>query len=235
MCAKNILLSLVFSLVCGPKDKVKKEDKMNRLFPLVMIIIVFALGGFSQLNEASHAPKQSFSQQNNSAAQNQQQMDDIQFFDKNTQVRFNDYINTVQVAADSFNAEAHCLAQAIYFEARSEPVEGQLAVAQVVMNRVGDRRYPSSVCGVVFQNERMRHRCQFSFACDGKSDRPREARAWNLASRISYVAMANNWHDITNSATHYHASYVQPYWVTSMEKTAHYGQHLFYSTVRPSP
>ena len=150
-------------------------------------------------------------------------------------VRFTDYISTVEVNANDNDAESHCLAQAIYFEARSEPVEGQLAVAQVVMNRVKNRHYPNSICGVVFQNERMRNRCQFSFACDGKSDNPREARAWNLAARISFVAMSENWQDITNEATHYHATYVQPYWTKSMEKTASYGQHLFYTTVRRSP
>lgn len=150
-------------------------------------------------------------------------------------VQFDDYIETVRVSADTSDAEAHCLAQAIYFEARSEPVEGQLAVAQVVLNRVENRRYPNSICGVVFQNERMRNRCQFSFACDGKSDNPREARAWELAARISYIAMSQNWHDITSKATHYHADYVDPYWAKSMEKTASYGQHLFYTTVRPSP
>ena len=150
-------------------------------------------------------------------------------------VLFTDYITTVEVSADGFDGQSRCLAQAIYFEARSEPVEGQLAVAQVVMNRVKNRHYPNSICGVVFQNERMRNRCQFSFACDGKSDNPREARAWDLAERISYVAMSENWKDITNQATHYHADYVQPYWIKSMEKTASYGQHLFYTTVRPSP
>ena len=66
----------------------------------------------------------------------------------------------------------HCLAQAIYFEARGEPVEGWEAVGQVVINRVRDKRYPGQICDVVFQGEYRRHRCQFSFACDGVSDRP---------------------------------------------------------------
>lgn len=207
---------------------------MNRLFPLAMIITVLVLAGFAQFKGDSAKYAQSTDQAAKPAV-NAQLNDQDQFYIEPKALHLNDYLNTVQLNPEKFDDEAHCLAQAIYFEARSEPVEGQLAVAQVVMNRVNDRRYPNSVCGVVFQNERLRHRCQFSFACDGKSDNPRDARAWNLASRISYVAMANNWQDITKSATHYHADYVEPYWIKSMEKTAVYGQHLFYINHRPSP
>ncbi len=121
-----------------------------------------------------------------------------------------------------------CLAQAVYFEARSETLEGQLAVAQVVLNRVESRRYPSSICGVVFQNERLRHRCQFSFACDGRSDTPRERRAWEIAKRISEIALAGQWRDLSGRATHYHATYADPSWRSAMMKTAAHGQHLFY-------
>ena len=121
-----------------------------------------------------------------------------------------------------------CLAQAVYFEARSETLEGQLAVAQVVLNRLENRRYPSSICGVVFQNERLRHRCQFSFACDGRSDTPRERRAWEIAKRISQIALAGQWRDLSGRATHYHATYADPSWRSAMMKTAAHGQHLFY-------
>ena len=209
---------------------------MNKFFPIVLIIIVLTLEGFAQFKEAHLQKANQFEQQTEleiSAIQNQEIES---FIEELKPLHLPDYIRTVQISSEAFSEdqEAHCLAQAIYFEARGEPVEGQLAVAQVVMNRVDDRRYPNSVCGVVFQNERMKHRCQFSFACDGKSDNPRDQRAWDLASRISYIAMADNWHDITNSATHYHADYVQPYWSKSMEKTVVYGQHLFYSTVKHS-
>ncbi len=129
---------------------------------------------------------------------------------------------------NTLSSEDHCLAQAVYFEARGESIEGQLAVAQVVLNRVKNRRYPSSICGVVFQNERLRHRCQFSFACDGRSDRPREVRAWDLAIRVSQVAKLGLWTDITGSATHYHATYVDPGWNDQLQHTATFGQHQFY-------
>ena len=121
-----------------------------------------------------------------------------------------------------------CLAQAIYFEARSEPIEGQLAVAHVVLNRVKDPRYPNTICGVVFQNEHRRHRCQFSFACDGLSDNAKEFEAWRQAMLVGYAAAAGYWEDLTQSATHYHATYVDPAWRTQLVATAQFGRHLFY-------
>ncbi|MEM9878415.1 MAG: cell wall hydrolase [Pseudomonadota bacterium] len=127
-----------------------------------------------------------------------------------------------------FNAEDQCLAQAVYFEARSETLEGQLAVAQVVLNRVVDARFPSSICKVVFQGETKRHRCQFSFACDGQPDRPRNAQAWSIARAISHIALNNYWHDVTSVSTHYHADYVAPYWGDLLEQQVQVGRHIFY-------
>lgn len=126
------------------------------------------------------------------------------------------------------NRQFNCLAQAVYFEARSEPLTGQLAVAQVVLNRMDSPAYPDTVCGVVFQNERWRHRCQFSFACDGKSDRPRNLAAWQTAQQIAQLAYDGDWPDVTGGSTHYHADYVQPDWRLAMEKTVRHGRHLFY-------
>lgn len=139
-----------------------------------------------------------------------------------------DFISRANLTFPANDKEARCLAQAIYFEARSEPLEGQLAVAQVVLTRVTNRRYPNTVCGVVFQNEHRRHRCQFSFACDGRSDTPLNRNAWDVAQRIGTVAQKGLWDDLTSSATHYHARYVSPRWRQSMVATAEYGQHLFY-------
>lgn len=132
------------------------------------------------------------------------------------------------IADSLLSRNDRCLAQAVYFEARSEPLEGQLAVAQVVLNRVGNPRYPGNVCRVVFQNETWRHRCQFSFACDGLSDRPREPYAWEVAKRVSMVAKYGFWYDVSGSATHYHAEYVQPHWREDMQPTRRHGRHLFY-------
>jgi len=121
-----------------------------------------------------------------------------------------------------------CLAQAVYFEARSEPFEGQVAVAYVVLNRVKDRHYPDNICAVVFQNEKRRHHCQFSFACDGLSDNPYERAAWNRARRVAGGVLLNALSDFTADSTHYHAKYVHPRWAKYLQPTLQVGQHIFY-------
>ncbi|VAV87694.1 hypothetical protein MNBD_ALPHA02-943 [hydrothermal vent metagenome] len=128
------------------------------------------------------------------------------------------------VSAESFR----CLAQAVYFEARSEPFEGQVAVAYVILNRVKDRRYPDNICGVVFQNEKRRNQCQFSFACDGLSDNPYEKTAWNVARRVAGGTLTNASSDVTARSTHYHAKYVHPGWAKHLQPTLQVGSHIFY-------
>ncbi len=128
------------------------------------------------------------------------------------------------VSAESFR----CLAQAVYFEARSEPFEGQVAVAYVILNRVKDRRYPDNICGVVFQNEKRRNQCQFSFACDGLSDNPYEKAAWNVARRVAGGTLKNASSDVTARSTHYHAKYVHPGWAKHLQPTLQVGSHIFY-------
>jgi spore germination cell wall hydrolase CwlJ-like protein len=122
-----------------------------------------------------------------------------------------------------------CLAQAIYFEARGEPIEGQIAVAQVVLNRLSDRHYPRTICGVVYQNETRRYRCQFSFACDGKSDRPRRGIAWMRAQYIASLAMNGLLKNVAGDSTHYHATYSHPEWAQELEPTVVVGRHKFYT------
>lgn len=122
-----------------------------------------------------------------------------------------------------------CLAQAIYFEARGEPIEGQIAVAQVVLNRLSDRNYPPTICGVVYQNETRRYHCQFSFACDGKSDRPRNGIAWMRAQYIAALAMNGLLKNVAGDSTHYHATYSHPEWAHDMEPTVVVGRHKFYT------
>lgn len=129
---------------------------------------------------------------------------------------------------DGLDAQTYCLAQAVYFEARSEPLPGQLAVAQVVLNRVQSSAYPDTICAVVFQNERWRNRCQFSFACDGRSDRPHNPQAWAVSSIVAQIAVEGAWADLTHKATHYHADYVSPHWRLSLTSTAKHGRHVFY-------
>ena len=122
-----------------------------------------------------------------------------------------------------------CLTNAIYFEARGEPVRGQMAVAQVVMNRVFSGYYPDSVCGVVYQNANRRNRCQFSFACDRHPDRVTEPDAFDRAQEIARETLDGKlWLADVGKATHYHAYWVRPSWVREMSKLYKIGVHTFY-------
>ena len=122
-----------------------------------------------------------------------------------------------------------CLATAIYFEARGESRRGQVGVAQVILNRVRDDAYPDTICGVVFQNEDRRNACQFSFACDGRSDEPSERRAWLRAKEnAEEVLEGHGLIPALGAATHYHAAYVNPNWAPKMTRLSKIGRHIFY-------
>ncbi len=125
--------------------------------------------------------------------------------------------------------EIHCLALNIYFEARSEPRAGKLAVGHVVMNRVADSRYPGKICDVVKQGgEARRHRCQFSWFCDGQSDNPRNSKAWRQSLVLARVIYWGYSQDPTNGALWYHADYVRPVWRKRLAQGPKIGRHLFY-------
>lgn len=132
------------------------------------------------------------------------------------------------------SAELRCLALNVYWEARSEPVEGQIAVAAVTLNRADDTRFPADLCGVVQDGgEIRRHRCQFSWWCDGKKDDPLEAQAWRRAEMIARLSYAGVIDDPTDGALWYHADYVKPYWAEVKTATRQIGRHIFY--VYPEP
>lgn len=127
--------------------------------------------------------------------------------------------------------EQKCLAEGIYFEARGESVKGQAAVAQVILNRVRNPHYPDSICGVVYQNEDWRNRCQFSFACDRIPDIIASPRHWKIAKDIAMAVTAGKiWFKDVGSATHYHATYVSPAWGPTMKRVEKIGKHIFYRT-----
>lgn len=127
------------------------------------------------------------------------------------------------------SAALMCLALNVYHEARSEPLQGQAAVAHVVLNRVASGRWPDDVCSVIHQGyEKGRFKCQFTWYCDGKPDEPTEILAWAKSVLVANQVLTGVVPDVTNGATHYHARYVNPYWSASLSKTVTYGSHMFY-------
>ena len=127
--------------------------------------------------------------------------------------------------------ELECLTEAIYFEARGEPTDGQIAVAEVILNRVDTKNYPDTICDVVNQGTGRLHACQFSYTCDGLPEAVTEPWAWDRAARIASRLMAGAPRVLTKQATHYHADYVDPYWAKVYPRVAKVGQHLFYRQV----
>ena len=132
--------------------------------------------------------------------------------------------------------ELACMATAIYFEARGEPMVGQVAVAQVIMSRVYDERYPDTVCDVVKQGYYyswdktipIRDKCQFSFWCDGKPETIKDEDAYFWATEVAQAVMVGTLYDTTQGASHYHAYYVQPSWSKKFTRTVRINDHIFY-------
>jgi spore germination cell wall hydrolase CwlJ-like protein len=126
--------------------------------------------------------------------------------------------------------QMRCLAEAIYFESRSEPEAGQAAVAQVVLNRVRSGIFPTNVCAVVYQDRNRPFACQFSFACEGKSLRIEEPAAWATATRIAQAVVSGaNYNPKVAEALNYHANYVYPFWAPSLRRVDRIGAHIFYA------
>lgn len=134
-----------------------------------------------------------------------------------------------RAASDDDAARARaCLTAAVYYEARSEGDDGQRAVAQVVLNRVRDRAFPHSVCGVVYQGVGSGRGCQFSFACDGSTLRPRDPGAWDRAERVAAAALGGDVMAAVGNATFYHNFTVLPWWSRSLTRLGAIGRHIFY-------
>ena len=129
-----------------------------------------------------------------------------------------------------------CLALKTYHEAKNQSLVGQVATAQVVMNRVADSRYPNTVCEVVKQGPKykgsdvpVRHKCQFSWFCDGKDDTPKNEKAWRKAQDVAFLVIYDKIKlDVTEGATHYHATYVRPSWAKTKKRTTRIEKHIFY-------
>ena len=134
-----------------------------------------------------------------------------------------------------------CLALNTYHEAKNQSLVGQVATAQVVMNRVEDDRFPNTICEVVKQGPTrpscedpekeypIKHRCQFSWYCDGKDDTPKNEKAWRKAQDVAFLVLYNKIQlDVTEGATHYHATYVKPAWAKTKKRTTRIEKHIFY-------
>jgi spore germination cell wall hydrolase CwlJ-like protein len=145
-----------------------------------------------------------------------------------------DYVPTIS-RVKVVSSEELCLAQAIYHEARGESEQGQLAVANIIINRVLSKKYPSTVCGVVFQKaDNGRYRCQFTFACDGRSDMGTEHRAWAKAAHLADLVyrefqLGQRPGVVPSNALYYHTTAVSPKWSNTMHRVAAIGAHVFYA------
>ena len=132
-------------------------------------------------------------------------------------------------------SERLCMAEAVYYEARDQGWRGMIAVGVVIQNRVKDSRYPADICGVVHQGRYwnghpVRHKCQFSYYCDGKPERPAEQDAWTMARDVATLLTST---DVNvagiEDATHYHAAGTQPSWAAALERRKQIGGHVFYA------
>jgi cell wall hydrolase len=122
-----------------------------------------------------------------------------------------------------------CLSEALYFEARGESVKGQFGVAEVILNRVDSPKFPNSVCKVVNQGTgNGKYRCQFSYNCDGKSERITEPKAYQRVAKIATIMLNGEPRVLTKGATYYHTTAVNPSWASSFNQTALIGVHKFY-------
>ena len=124
--------------------------------------------------------------------------------------------------------ERHCLAEAVYYEARSETRSGQKAVAEVVLNRVDSKHFPNTICGVVYEGSGRTTGCQFSFTCDGSLDIAPKGKSWERSQDIATLVMTGGVKPFTGKATHYHTTAVKPKWSKNLRMTKRVDSHVFY-------
>ena len=123
----------------------------------------------------------------------------------------------------------HCMSLAVYYEAGSESLNGQHAVAQVVINRMRHPAWPHSICGVVFQGSERKTGCQFTFTCDGALRKPPSGRRWRASQSVAYAALTGYVQADVGLATHYHTDWVAPKWAPTLKKLTKIGTHIFYT------
>nr|WP_245989806.1 cell wall hydrolase [Litoreibacter meonggei] len=122
-----------------------------------------------------------------------------------------------------------CLTEALYFEARGETVRGQIAVAEVILNRVSSSRFPDTVCGVIRQGTGRKFACQFTYTCDGRPEKVSEPAAFDRVGKIARMMLNGAPRKLSGGATFYHTTAVNPSWARKFRRTARHGVHLFYA------
>jgi len=127
------------------------------------------------------------------------------------------------------NRELKCLSEALYFESRGEQLEGQIAVADVIINRKNSKYFPNTICRVVSEGSHRRNACQFSYNCDGKLELIHDKKSYSRIVKLSSMLLNGAFADITGGATFFHASEVNPSWAKKFRKTKKIGRHIFYS------
>lgn len=156
-------------------------------------------------------------------------LSDVERFQDTTSLRALSNIRIEHLRWSANRASEHqCLSEAIYYEARSESRSGQLAVADVVKNRVSSKHYPNTICDVVYQNADRPFACQFSFACDGSMDQSPKGDAWDRSKQMAQISLSGYVGDLTQNSTHYHTVNVEPDWAETLEFKKQVGFHLFY-------
>ena len=148
------------------------------------------------------------------------------------------FVPSLQASEIFINNETYCLARNIYFEAGNQPLAGRIAVAHVTLNRVNDVQFPNTICAVVYQTKwkinwkgnkvPVLNKCQFSWFCDGKPDKPTDSKTWMESLAVAERTRMNIYPDITENSLWYHADYVRPFWSKYLKQTVRIENHLFY-------
>ena len=150
------------------------------------------------------------------------------YLSKNSEKQFFSKRALDSLRMPKMSRELKCLSEALYFEARGEQIEGQIAVADVIINRKKSNQFPSTICGVVSEGSNKRHACQFSYNCDGKLELIDDKKTYRRIVKLASMILNGAFSDVTKGATFFHASEVSPSWSKKFKKTRKIGRHIFY-------
>ncbi len=155
-------------------------------------------------------------------------MYDRVYLTKNSEKEFFSKKALDSVKMPKMSRELKCLSEALYFEARGEQIEGQIAVADVIINRKKSSQFPNTICGVISEGSHKRNACQFSYNCDGKLELIYDKKTYRRIVKLSSMILKGSFSDVTKGATFFHASEVNPNWSKKFKKTRKIGRHIFY-------